>query len=53
MKKHGVKKLFLSKETLRHLKEGDLKLAEGGLAAGNPPAQQYYSQQDSVNVCCA
>jgi hypothetical protein len=54
MKKHTVKKLVLAKETLRHLKEGDLAGAQGGLAGTtiNRPGDPY-SKQDSVNVCCA
>jgi hypothetical protein len=52
MKKQNVKKLHLSRETLRHLKESDLAPAHGGLAAGNEPGDPY-SKQDSHNVCCA
>jgi hypothetical protein len=49
MKKQTVKKLLLSKETLRHLKESDLAPAQGrGINSPHRP----YSEQDSVNVCC-
>ncbi len=51
MKKQTLKKLLLSKETVRQLAEGDLTPAQGGLGTINSPHLDY-SKQDSVNVCC-
>lgn len=50
MKKHILKKLTISKETVRQLEENRLKLAQGQAQALRPVAAWT---GDSVNVCCA
>ena len=52
MKKQTPKKLLLSKETVHHLAERDLTPAQGAAGTIHCP-HPGYSEQDSVNVCCA
>jgi hypothetical protein len=50
MKKHTIKKLAISKETVRKLEENRLALAHGQVE-GLRPVQDWTG--DSKNVCCA
>ena len=48
MKKHTVKKLQISRETVRQLEENRLRMAQGQAE----PKQDDWTG-DSKNVCCA